>query len=330
MLVVNWQVCDFFFFPLFLKDDSKDAQEHRQSLTDDTKGASQQSPSRPVHINMLDQLHLATLASASQSPAAIQILLESNFPTMLANALMDFCNYEIYRNRQGGTDESPAWQTDSYKLIEGQGLSSPRTYRTESSDGRTVSLIHITSDKIAPVLDLFTELSSELVMKNWLGGPEGSVFWSSLLMLLCSVSSNIVQLNTPTTNARKVTVMTSVQRAAIESSTIAFFMRVISCHPANQRLLAQVVCEVACSCSNQAGMRLAISGFTRRLILQLMLEDEKALVYIQGTCRLYKGRSVAVGSSSCHPKFGIGHKHRVMETKMTTSVGTLVTEVCGM
>ncbi|XP_033629629.1 baculoviral IAP repeat-containing protein 6-like isoform X3 [Asterias rubens] len=311
-----------------LTDDSKDAQEHGTSLTDDTKGASQQSPSRPVHINMLDQLHLATLASASQSPAAIQILLESNFPTMLANALMDFCNYEIYRNRQGGMDDSPAWQTDSYKLIEGQGLSSPRTYRTESWDGSTVSLIHITSDKIAPVLDLFTKLSSELVMKNWLGGPEGSTFWSSLLMLLCSVSSNIVQLNVPAPNAKKVSVMTSQQRAAIESSTIAFFTQVISCHPNNQRLLAQVVCEVACSCSNQAGMRLAISGFTRRLILQLMLEDEKALVYIQGACCLHKGRGTAAGRGSCHPQFGVGHKYRVMETKMTTSVGSLVSEVC--
>ncbi|XP_038074812.1 baculoviral IAP repeat-containing protein 6-like [Patiria miniata] len=310
-----------------LTDDSKDAQEHGQGLTDDSKGASRQSPSRPVHINMLDQLHLATLALASQSPQATRILLDSNFPNMLANALMDFCNYEIYRSRQG-MEDSPAWQTDSYKLIEGQGLSSPRTYSTGSFDGTTVSVVHITSDKIAPILDLFTELSGQLVMKNWLGGPEGSVFWSSLLMLLCSVSSNVVQANTPPANARKSMVMTSQQRAAIESSTITFFTRVISCHPANQRLLAQVVCEVACSRSSQAGMRLAISGFTRRLILQLMLEDEKLLVYMQGACRLYKGRGKATNSGASHPQFGVGHKFRVMEPKMTATVGTLVTEVC--
>ncbi|XP_022103700.1 LOW QUALITY PROTEIN: baculoviral IAP repeat-containing protein 6-like [Acanthaster planci] len=313
-----------------LTDDSKDAQEHGQSLTDDTKEASRQSPSRPVHINMLDQLHLATLALASQSPAATRILLESNFPRMLANALMDFCNYEIYRSRQGSAEDGSAWQTDSYKLIEGQGLSSPRTYSTGSSDGSTVSVIHITSDKIAPILDLFTELSSQLVMKDWLGGPEGSVFWSSLLMLLCSVSSNVVQPNTPpaNTHTHKAAVMTVPQRATVESSTIAFFSRVISCHPANQRLLAQVVCEVACSRNSQAGVRLAISGFTRRLILQLMLEDERILVYIQGTCRLYKGRSKAADGGASHPQFGVGHKFRVMEPKMTATVGTLVTDVC--
>ena len=43
----------------------------------------------------------------------------------------------------------------------------------------------ITADLVAPVLKFLAEISKELAMKDWLGGPEGSIFWPVLLSLMC-------------------------------------------------------------------------------------------------------------------------------------------------
>ena len=39
-------------------------------------------------------------------------------------------------------------------------------------------------------------------------------------------------------------VMTAVQRSLIEGATVSFFTSAISCHPQNQHLFANVLCEV--------------------------------------------------------------------------------------
>ena len=44
----------------------------------------------------------------------------------------------------------------------------------------------ITADLVGAVLHFFAELSTEPVMKDWLGEAEGNIFWPSLLTLLCN------------------------------------------------------------------------------------------------------------------------------------------------
>ena len=44
----------------------------------------------------------------------------------------------------------------------------------------------MTPNRVAAVLDFLSELAQESVMKDWLGGPEGNVFWPALLALLCN------------------------------------------------------------------------------------------------------------------------------------------------
>ncbi len=39
-------------------------------------------------------------------------------------------------------------------------------------------------------------------------------------------------------------VMSNLQRSSIETATVTFFSNVISCHPENQHLFANVLCDV--------------------------------------------------------------------------------------
>ncbi|XP_077994932.1 dual E2 ubiquitin-conjugating enzyme/E3 ubiquitin-protein ligase BIRC6-like isoform X2 [Glandiceps talaboti] len=320
-----------------LTDDSKDASRDRSSsLTDDTKEATQVGGASAIPIvdiqplvlmefghMILDEAHLQTLAVACQSPTAIKQLLKSGFPAVLAQALLEFCTREIARNIEGVSGDVV---TDSTKI-----LTSPRSPRgrsrtssTTESDGGSLCL---TADLIAPVLKFFAEVAYEDTMKAWLGGEEGNIFWPALLTLLCNTSNNAVQ---PMMYAspKRSQVLSTQHRASIETATVKYFCKVISAHPANQQLGANVLCEVIRSKSSQTSMSgSAISGFTRRLFLQLMLEDEKLLAFIDSPCQLYKGRTNAAANIVRHPRYGTGHKFRTHEVKLSSTCGDVLSMV---
>ena len=44
----------------------------------------------------------------------------------------------------------------------------------------------MTADMVAAVLRFFSEVSSDVMMKDWLGGVDGNIFWPVLLTMLCN------------------------------------------------------------------------------------------------------------------------------------------------
>jgi baculoviral IAP repeat-containing protein 6 len=108
----------------------------------------------------------------------------------------------------------------------------------------------ITADLVAPVLRFLTEVGNSHIMKDWLGGSEVNPLWTALLFLLChSASTSGAQtLGAQQTSSRSASLssaastgLTTLQRTAIENATVAFFLQCISCHPNNQKLMAQVI-----------------------------------------------------------------------------------------
>ena len=67
----------------------------------------------------------------------------------------------------------------------------------------------ITADMVPSVLYFLAKVSSEPLMKDWLGGHEGNIFWPSLLTMLC---------NTPIQSA---TVPASVPREGVSDNKVA-------------------------------------------------------------------------------------------------------------
>lgn len=209
---------------LSMTDDSK-KQDLTSSLTDDSKNA--QAPLA------LTESHLATLAASSQSPEAIKQLLDSGLPSLLVRSLASFCF-----NHTSASDFSTPSTDNSQDRIRRHHI--PQHFHK----------MPITADLVAPVLRFLTDVGNSNLMKDWLGGSEVNPLWTALLFLLChsGATSGGHAAASQQQNSARPTLLTSAsgtglttqQRTAIENATVAFFLQCISCHPNNQRLMAQV------------------------------------------------------------------------------------------
>lgn len=228
---------------LAMTDDSKkqhDATANAAGLTDDSKHV------RPP-VN-LSESQLTTLAAASQSPGAIEQLLDSGLPSLLVRSLVQFCVSLL--------------ASADLPLPAGQAEKRHYHHHYHSSHSRPP----LAAELAAPVLRFLTEVGNSHAMKDWLGGPEVNPLWTALLFLLChSSASASAGINTgcqplssgtsagpspfhPQPSGSRFSLastgqaggLTTQQRTALENATVAFFLQCISCHPNNQRLMAQV------------------------------------------------------------------------------------------
>jgi len=75
-----------------------------------------------------------------------------------------------------------------------------------------------------------------------------------------------------------------------------------------------------------------LSGFLRRLFLQVLLEDERVLVCVTAKQPMYKGQQCGGASATSrlqHPKLGVGHGHCCLSLSVHSTCGDLLTKVSG-
>ncbi|XP_064603703.1 baculoviral IAP repeat-containing protein 6-like isoform X3 [Liolophura sinensis] len=307
-----------------LTDDSKEAcssTHSAQPIRDNTQG--HMTFQRFGHLT-LDECHLRTLATACKSPTAIKQLLDTGFPAVLAQGVFEFCSREMH-------------QFNTEHLSPTEGMTDQSKSMNGSTSGREGSnnvnfwdrSLNITPDLMAAVLNFFAEVASEVVMKDWLGGPEGNIFWPALLTMLCNTLPPQPANGHTLHNKHKVT--TVEERAAVETAAVSLFSQVIFCHMANQHLFAKVLCDVI---KGQGEVKTGVissasplSGFTRRLFLQVLLEDEKLLVAIQTTSKQFRWEINKINSHIQHPKFGAGRLYRTMVTSLQSTCGQVISKV---
>lgn len=232
---------------LAMTDDGKkqhDANTNAAGLTDDSKHA------RPP-IN-LSESQLTTLGAASQSPGAIEQLLDSGLPSLLVRSLAQFCVGLL------ASADLPLPAAQAERRHHHHNYHSP----SSSSQSR----LPLAAELAAPVLHFLTEVGNSHAMKDWLGGPEVNPLWTALLFLLCHSSASAsaganascqplssgsaagppLSQSQPSgsrfslASSGQAGGLTTQQRTALENATVAFFLQCISCHPNNQRLMAQV------------------------------------------------------------------------------------------
>ena len=253
------------------------AQHHRLSMTDDGKkqhdlsaaasaaGLTDDSKHARPPVS-LSESQLATLAAASQSPGAIEQLLDSGLPSLLVRSLAGLCCGLL------ASADLPLPAAQAERRHHQQHLHHPHSSSASSSPARAP----LSPELAAPVLRFLTEVGNSHAMKDWLGGPEVNPLWTALLFLLChssagaaaahathaathaSASGGGAQAAGPTgaccapappqpsgsryslASSMRGGGLTTQQRTALENATVAFFLQCISCHPNNQRLMAQV------------------------------------------------------------------------------------------
>lgn len=65
---------------------------------------------------------------------------------------------------------------------------------------------------------------------------------------------------------------------------------------------------------------MGISGVTRRLVLQLLLESEKIEVCVRGVG--VRGGTVPTGPT--HPRYGVGHNNHLLYLSVHTTVADII------
>ncbi|XP_066259587.1 baculoviral IAP repeat-containing protein 6 isoform X2 [Euwallacea similis] len=250
-----------------ISDDRKDT----KGMTDDGKQDYFNSEwYNHLIIGELSELNLSkeqleTVALASRSPTAIRQLLDSGLPKLLNSAIYEFCN----------------------------------------SNEKNATFPMAKLEKVTSILQFFTDVCDEKMLRDWLGSPDGSSFWPHLLHWLCKkpFSSSNIQ---------------SEAHVHLEEVCVKFLAKCCLCHSTNQARLAAVLCEVISQQQN------GISGFLRRLILQLLLENEKVPVSIEADETLYKTSRMAQAYVPAHPAFKQTYNRTMLYLSTTTTLGEIL------
>ncbi|XP_015597939.1 baculoviral IAP repeat-containing protein 6 isoform X3 [Cephus cinctus] len=318
------------------------ATDHSASISDDRKESEGQTDDRKSETDAEEwysrlvlpdckRLHLTegqllTVAAAARSPSGIRQLIDSGLPASLTASITEFCKLEKLKQQQrkSSTEERPQGVsaeslslTDNDKAGESSG----------QSDNNFNGLSMTEPDSIAVVLEFLSLVCSEARMRDWLG-KEGRGFWLPLLSLLSNRP-----IENPSASISRCS-KTNVSYASLESAMIKFLSRCCWCHPVNQHLLAELLTDVISQQRAPPSVRHlhGISGFTRRLILQLLLEGEKVLVSVTSESPMKVSNTSMnhnTPSMPPHPAFPLGHYHQLLYMSIHATVADILQQVSG-
>ncbi|XP_008195667.1 baculoviral IAP repeat-containing protein 6 isoform X2 [Tribolium castaneum] len=161
-------------------------------------------------------------------------------------------------------------------------------------------------ENVTAILKFFTDVSDEKTMRDWLGSSDGSSFWLELLNWLCKKPF------------LKKSNLQSEAHAQLEEVCVKFLSKCCLCHPSNQARLANVLCKVIDLQSN------GISGFMRRLTLQLLLENEKIPVSIKADETLYKSVKLTQAYLPVHPAFKQTYNRALLYLSTNTTLADIL------
>ncbi|XP_063984704.1 baculoviral IAP repeat-containing protein 6 isoform X2 [Diachasmimorpha longicaudata] len=309
------------------------ATDHSASISDDRKESEGQTDDRKSEADteewycrlqlpeykclQLTEGQLLTVAAAARSPPGIQQLIDSGLPGLLVTSINDFCKHEKSEEATAENDEARGGGggdggglTDSDKASEAYGYNN-------------VGLNMTDPDSVATVIEFLTLVCSEGKMRDWLG-REGRGFWLPLAWLLS---------NRPVENPSITFARMNMSYTRLESAMITFLSRCCWCHPNNQKLLSELLNDVILTQRVSSNVRYlhGISGFTRRLILQLLLEGEKVLVSVtsETPMTVSSGGSNTLPSMPPHPAHPLGHYHQLLYISTQSTVADILQQVSG-
>ncbi|CAL4062959.1 unnamed protein product, partial [Meganyctiphanes norvegica] len=335
-LLLNMNVLNVIDNNQSITDDRKDREaEIRAARTDDMKEGVEgdtvegrlilQDPS----TISLSPAYLQTLATVAQSPQAIHLMLDSGFPLLLVHGILgnwvihirDPCIASLFsesitymeRHRKDRRQDSLQGASHSTAL--------------QAPSAITMAIVPtLSTSLVGHTLHTLASLCAEPPMRDWLGSAEGSVFWLPLLTVL---GDPLVRGSEPLMRSNGPSSGSDSDYSSVEDATIHLMRQSCHNHPNNQNLLASTICHLIQrqNIPPPGGVSYlhSLSGFTRRLVLQLLLETERVVVHINSPAG---GLSSPTGCSlptlTQHPKFGAGHKTRLLSLPTTTTCADIV------
>ncbi|CAK1583351.1 unnamed protein product [Parnassius mnemosyne] len=275
-----------------------DSDESMEGLTDDGKvrgaasGAACRAGGGACGVRLSGR-QLRTLAAAALSPGATLALLHSPLPRDLVRCLAEYSEAKLQLIK-----EQERTQEEDVHMIE--------TDKEMNQSKPELPPMEYISD----VVEWARLMCVDRRLKDWLGAP-GACFWRPLLRLLCYPRP-------PDTSWKE-----GADYAQLEENTIRLFAELTVCHTANQKLFASTLHSILESMENTGGG--GLSGFTRALVLRLVLSAERGTVALR-----WAGAGAGGGAGACagagaapHPA---AHCHALLRLPLHTSVRALLAD----
>ena len=246
-------------------------------------------PSIDQSEDKTDYSALATLARAANSSPGASDLLESKILLKVVQNVEKSC-----RRFMKGSKKTPT-----------------STDLSEKSSQNSLKALE-------KILEFLTLCSGHHRLKDWLGSEEGSQFWPSLLTFLTDCYSRA-----PTRDSSRDPSRVSVcprMLAGVQTTSLRYFKTCVSGHARNQQNLARVLHELLA----RDMIPKSLSGFLRRLVLELLLDDDHITLVV--TCSSVTSQSVmtslgnAVQSPLWHPRFGASNSCKLASVRVNTKV----------
>ena len=239
-----------------------------------------------------DYLALATLARSSSSSPGASDLLDSKILHKVVENVEKSCR----------------------KFMKG-------SKKVASSTELSGKLSQNSPEALEKMLEFLTLCLGHHKLKDWLGSEEGSLFWQSLLSFLTDCHSR-VSTQDSSRDISHVTVRPRVL-ASLQATSLRYFKKCASGHVRNQQNLARVLHELLARESDEV-MSKTLTGFLRRLVLELLLEDDYVTLAV--TCSNITSQSVVTSPGNAsqsplwHPRFGASNSCKLVSVRVNTKV----------
>lgn len=247
---------------------------------------------------------LMTLATASQSPVVSVALIESGLLNVLIDALINKFRVLI--------------EEESSNVCE--------------TNMRSVTTYELSSNQVAPALLFLSNCAAQSTVKDHIG--KTTEFWHVGLLYLCSSSLFRIGITQRYMKGRRC--LSTAEHVDVESAMLQLLSAFVLCHPENQAMITQILCNIMNGThSLETGLShhpskelevLPLTGFTRRLILQLLLQEEQITVCINGSTLsspLVQIRKNFVHQEDWHPCFGAGYGFKLVKIKLSSTLNEI-------
>ncbi|CAG7720785.1 unnamed protein product [Allacma fusca] len=223
---------------------------------------------------------LMTLGYAAQSPSCANLLLASQFLEGMNATIIEFWN--CYTNKWMNVSVAAESFDQKNKVNEGGNI--------------------ISTPALIGILKFYSQLCSVNIFKTWFG-TNGSIFWLPILNLLSTLPGSLKSH------------FFGSHTYELESVVINFLAKACWSHPDNQNTIAKCLCEIVVKqkvTPHKAVFLHSMSSFCRRLLIQLLLENEKVIVHVKsGSKYPLKNPGGSLPLRERHPSMGVNGGDRI-------------------
>lgn len=288
---------------------------------------------KSVLLCSLSAGQLSSIVTAAHSAPAIRTLLASHLPVNIVYTVLEWCQRLVRtqidrRNKSFGATgdaiSSPTTTVIAPSSTLTYGELSPSTSSCHSITDMKYDAVAAASevDDVAGLIWTLSGMCAQPAVQDWMGQGHGSLLWDTLFTVLGDPSLKSLNLDL----------------SSLESATIELLRKACLNHSANHKNIASHLCDLIRRQKSIPSGGLcyvhSLSGFTRSLVVQVLLECERIVVEVEACSQVAFVCDPSLEwlptPASPHPRHGLALNTRLLSIPLDTCVNEIVAELTDM